>query len=259
MTSTTTTSVEKEILGKHEEQEQEEEGQQKQIKKDDEKLPEDIEKDIDQTQLAIEKKKQAIDNASLKEILQLSDERDIIKKIRELPVLTQEDHKQLDQLDNSKFRLWMMRESQKDEFEIMTKKVKETTKDGEVIYEVDDRGTPIIDKLLVFYSPITNHQKKTLRRLEAVATQSAIAFNQKNIEVATLQMQKKTDTQDYWNAMQERERLQDVYTANNEASAKKNAEFRLGIKPSEYDHVLEQDLLRYIAVALYKENIKNRE
>lgn len=253
MTSTTTTSVEKEILGKKEEEEE-----QKQ-KNDDEKLPEDLEKDIDQTQLAIEKKKQAIDNTSLKEILKLSDEREIIKKIRELPVLTQEDHKQLDQLDTSKFRLWMMRESQKDEFLIMTKKVKETTKDGEVIYEVDERGTPIIDKLLVFYSPITNHQKKTLRRLESVATQSAIAFNQKNIEVVTLQAQKKTDNQEYWNALAEREKLQDIYNQNNEVAAKKNAEFRLGIKPTEYDHILEQDLLRFIAVALYKESLKNRE
>lgn len=256
MTSTTTTSVEKEILGKKEEKEEEEEQKQK---NDDEKLPEDLEKDIDQTQLAIEKKKQAIDNTSLKEILKLSDEREIIKKIRELPVLTQEDHKQLDQLDTSKFRLWMMRESQKDEFLIMTKKVKETTKDGEVIYEVDERGTPIIDKLLVFYSPITNHQKKTLRRLESVATQSAIAFNQKNIEVVTLQAQKKTDNQEYWNALAEREKLQDIYNQNNEVAAKKNAEFRLGIKPTEYDHILEQDLLRFIAVALYKESLKNRE
>jgi len=258
LTSTTTTSVEKEILGKQ--KDKGEEAEEEQIKKsDDEKLPEDLEKDINQTQLAVEKKKQAIDNASLKDILKLSDEREIIKKIRELPVLTQEDHKQLDQLDTSKFRLWMMRESQKDEFEVMTKKVKETTKDGEVIYEVDERGTPIIDKLLIFYSPITNHQKKTLRRLESVATQSAIAFNQKNIEVTTLQMQKKSDSQEYWDAVAERERLQDIYNANNEAAAKKNAEFRLGIKSSEYDHVLEQDLLRFIAVALYKESLKNRE
>lgn len=250
MTTTTTTSVE-----------EKEEPLETEKKKEDEKLPEDIEKDIDQTQIAIEKKKQAIDNVSLKEILKLSDERDIIKKIRELPVLTQDDHKQLDQLDTSKFRLWMMRESQKDEFEIKTKRVKDIKKEdgGEVIYELDERGSPIIDKLLVFYSPITNHQKKTLRRLESVSTHSAIAYNQKNIDVLTMQTQKKTDSKEYWDALAERERLQDIYSANNEIAAKKNAEFRLGIKPSEYDHVIEQDLLRYIAVALYKENIKNRE
>lgn len=233
--------------------------EQKEELKEDEKLPEDLEKDIDQTQIAVEKKRNIIEKTDLKEILSITDEREIIKRIRQLPVLSADDHKQLDQLDSSKFRLWIMRESQKDEYEIYRKKIKEVTKDGEAIYELKNNGTPILEKMLAFYSPVTNHQKKTLRRLESVATHSAIAYNQKNIEVLTMQSQNKAQGKEYWDAVEERERLQDIYGVNNEAASMKNAEFRLGIKPSEYDHIVEQDLLRFLAVALYKENIKNRE
>lgn len=228
-------------------------------KKEEEKLPEELEREIDETRLKTEKKLDAVDKADIKSILKLSDEREIIKKIRELPVLTQEDHKILDQLDKSKFRLWMMRESQKDEWEIRTKIPKSKNEASEEFeYELEkDTKIPKLDKLLAFYSPLTNNQKKTLRRLESIATNSAISYNQKNLDCLSMSTQGKTDTKEYWDAVKERERLQSIYEANSEAASKKNAEFRLGIKPSEFDHLIDQDLMRYLAVALYKESTKN--
>lgn len=232
-----------------------------QEKNEDEKLPEELEKDIDEKRLLVEKKLNAIENADLKSILKLTDEREIIKRIRELPILTEADHKMLDQLDASKFRIWMMRQSEKDEWELKTKVVKSINEEtGEAEYALDPvTKIPKIEPLLIFYSPLTNHQKKTLRRLESVTTHAAIAYNNANMECLKLNFEKKTDTQEYWKAVEERDRLQGIYFSNNEASSKKNAEFRLGLKPSEYDHVIEQDLLRYIGVALYKENLKNQE
>lgn len=232
-----------------------------QEKKEEEKLPEELEKDIDEKRLLVEKKLGAVEKADLKSILKLTDEREIIKKIRELPILTDADHKILDQLDTSKFRLWMMRQSEKDEWELKTKVVKKINEEtGEAEYELDpETKIPKIEPLLIFYSPLTNSQKKTLRRLESVTTHSAIAYNNANMECVKLNLEKKTDSPEYWKAIEERDKLQNIYLANNEATSKKNAEFRLGVKPSEYDHVLEQDLLRYIGVALYKENLKNQE
>lgn len=232
-----------------------------QEKKEEDKLPHELEKDIDEKTIMVENKLDAIGKVDLKSILKLDDEREIIKRIRDLPVLTEIDHKHLDQLDTSKFRLWMMRQSEKDEWEVKTKKVKSIDKDtGEVEYELEEGSkVPKIEPLLIFYSPLTNHQKKTLRRLESVTTHSAIAYNNANMECVKLSLDKKTDTPEYWKAIEERDRLQTLYFTNNDISSKKNAEFRLGIKPSEYDHILEQDLLRYVAVALYKENLKNQE
>ena len=226
---------------------------------DDNKLPEQIEEEIDETRLKIEKKFDSIEKTDLKSILDSDDERAIIKKIREIPYLTKEDHNTLDQLDASKFRLWVMRESQKDEFDIKTKIVKSNDpKTGDVVYETEN-GSPIptLSELHVFYSPLTNHQKKQLRKFESISTQSLIAYNKKNLEVIDLNIKNKTDTPEYWKAIEEREKLQDVWGTNAEATQKKNVEFRLGIKASEFDHLIEQDLLRYIAVALYKENLKN--
>lgn len=232
-----------------------------QEKNEEDKLPKELEKDIDEKRLAVEKKYDAIEKADLKSILKLNDETEIIKRIRALPVLTEADHKLIDQLDTSKFRLWMMRQSEKDEWEIQSKSLKSINPEtGDAEYEVDPvTKVPKLMPVLAFYSPLTNNQKKTLRRLEAVTNHSALAYNNINLECMKLSVDKKTDTAEYIKAAQERERLQQIYATNMEVSSKKNAEFRLGIKPSEYDHMIEQDLLRYIAVALYKENLKNRE
>lgn len=230
-----------------------------QVTQEEDKLPEQIESEIDEQRLQLEKKSQEIENVNVKDLVegQLLDERAIIEKIRQIPVLTKEDHVRIDELDRSKFRLWMMRVSQKDEFEIHSKKIKQTKKDGEIEYELDDKGVPLLEPKLFFYSPVTNYQKKIIKQLESISNLSASKFNQKNIDCLSMVVEGKKDTKEYWKAVEEREELQKIFDANSETLSKKIAEFRLGIKPHEFDHLVESELIRYLAVSAYKESVRN--
>lgn len=235
------------------------EDQQKKAEKD--KLPEDIQQDISTKKDYLEKKASEIQKSNLVKILEDENlsEKDLINRIRELPFLTKDDHKIIDQIDKSKFRLWLMKESQNDMFGIKCKKVKTPNPQNpdEVEYEEDDKGKIILVDEPFFYSPFTNHQKKIIRRLEMVANMSAAAYNKKNIECIQMQIQNKTETKEYFDAMEEREKLQSIYNNNIETLNQKVAYFRLGVKPEQFDHLVETDLLRYLQVAQYKESLAN--
>lgn len=235
----------------------EEEGKRK------EQLPDDLKNEIDLEEKQLNEKFEKIDATNLKDVLKTDKipDREIIEAIRSLPSLTRDDHLKIDELDKSKFRLWLMRQSEKDEFNINCKKLKKINKsdDGteEFEYETDAKGVPILEPKLFFYSPVTTHQKKVLRKLETVANLSQAKYNKKHIESLQFAVERKQDTQEYWNTIEEKEKLNEIWSNNNEALTMKVAEFRLGVKKSEYPHIVESELLRYLAVASYKESVKN--